>query len=281
MDNASLAVISGIGIAIIAFLFLIYKKLDSPSAGSNDSDIGKKLGELNEKVARIFDPDNGELSRMHKSIESFQKTIRGTSTRGQVGERLLKERLKPFIESGQIKTDVKLDGGVVEFAWKLPHGKYIPIDSKLPEVDDLIKEFESTDDDNRKRIGKQITDKIKKQISNVTKYQNTSRTIDRCVLVVPAGILDVSPELIDEGASKGVIVCSFETVYVHVFLLAREYEIINEKGDVGKYKKIIEQYQGIIIQVQEKTETIQRGMTTIEGANDSIRKSVGKSHKLE
>ena len=281
MDMPSLTVLV-IGIAsILMFLFFIYRKLSTPSDRTGDFQIGEKLGELISKIDQLSDPDKGQISTMHKMIEPLVRTMHGTQSRGQAGERFLKERLKPFIESNQIETNVKLDGGVVEFAWKLPHGKYIPIDSKLPDVDRLMKDFENAESENKKQIGRSIVSKIKREIPNVAKYQNTSKTIDRCVLVVPAGILDASPELIDEGASKGVIVCSFETVYIHVFLLAREYEILNEKGDLGKYKKIVEQYKGIIKDIQEKTGTIEKATTTIEGANDSIRKSVGKSSKLE
>ena len=281
MDMPSLTVLV-IGIAsILIFLFLIYKKLSPSSDRSGDSQIAVQLANLKKDLDRIFDPNEGEISRIHKNIESFNRTILGTKTRGQVGEQLLKERLKPFIESGQIKTNMKIDGGVVEFAWKLSDGKYVPIDAKLPDVDKLIKEFEDADDENKKRVGREIFSRIKKQIPNIRKYQNTSRTIDRCVLVVPGTVLGMFPELVGEGASEGVIVCSFETVYMHLFLLAREHEILTEKGDVGKYRKIVEQYGRILTEIQGKTETIERGISMIDGANDSIKDSLKKGRGLE
>ena len=278
---AFLAIGSVTLVLIMTFLFLIYKKMGSPSAESGDSQIAVQMAGLKKDLDRIFEPNEGEISKIHKNIESFNRTILGTSTRGKVGEQLLKEKLKPFIESGQIKTNVKIDGGVVEFAWELPDGNYVPVDAKLPDVDRLVKEFEETDDENKKRVGKEIKDKIKKQIPAIRKYQNSSKTIDRCVLVVPGSILGMFPELFEEGASQGVVVCSFENVYMHLFLLAREHEILTEKGDVGKYKKILEQYQRIMENVREKTGTIDRGMKIIETANDEIKDSARKSHKFE
>ncbi len=301
-------------LVLIVFLYLIYKKINPSTAITGDStQIAIQLNELKNQVKQIeerrekeeklrselskkdaeklnlfmdgtkksMDEYNNRIMLMHKCIEDFQRTIHGTKSRGQVGEQALKEVLKASIQSRQVETNLAIDGNVVEFAWKLSGGKFIPVDAKLPEVELLMKQFE--DEVNvaeKKKTGKQIVLKIEKEIKNITKYQNSSKTTDKCVLVIPQGILDLFPELIDEGAKVGVIICSFETVYIHLFLLTKEHELFTERGDLGKYQKIVEKYQQIVNQIQEKSETIERGITMVDSANDSIKESVRKSKSL-
>ncbi|MEK6964377.1 MAG: DNA recombination protein RmuC [Nanoarchaeota archaeon] len=309
----TLTVILFIGVWV--FLYIIYQKLQTPSGSAlgDTTQIGVQLAELkgqlklidekraldkkhedelrkkDEEAQKQFIEGTGktlkvntdQITVMHKSIADFQRTIQGTKRRGQVGEQALKETLKAALQSNRVEKNLRVDGKTVEYAWKLSNGKYIPIDAKLPEVDNLVQEFDAAEEDSdRKKIGKQIVVKIEKEITNIKKYQNTSKTVDKCVLVIPDGVLEMFPELIDEGLSNNVVICGFETVYIHLFILMKEYELIAEKGDVGAYKKIVEQYQHLLKQIQDKTDSIDRGVKTISNANDEIKDSVKKGNHL-
>lgn len=147
---------------------------------------------------------DAQLSDMKRLIEQFVKTVSGTKTRGQVGEILLKEVLKDSIRIGLVKTNLKVESGEVEFAWDLGDGKYIPIDSKFPELSAIIEGMEnSTSVDEREHYRKQIVDRLKKEIERVRKYQNCHNTIDSCIMVVPEVVIELAPELANLALRSG------------------------------------------------------------------------------
>jgi DNA recombination protein RmuC len=105
-----------------------------------------------------------------KNLE-ITRTINGTKRRGKVGEIILKQILAEPISAGLITTDLKMDNGtVVEFAWDLKNGKFLPMDSKLPELEDLLNEFDLSEDPSEQA-------KIKKNIKIMTKVNQRQKNI--------------------------------------------------------------------------------------------------------
>lgn len=143
-------------------------------------------GKSREEIEKRRDAQIEDMKRM---ISIFAKTVSGTKTRGITGEVLLKDALKESIKVGLIKTNLKTENGEVEFAWDLGDGKYIPIDSKLPDVFEILEKYNKTEDIIiREKLKKEIINKVKKEIKRVQKYQNLANTTDSCLLVLP-GIL--------------------------------------------------------------------------------------------
>lgn len=62
-------------------------------------------------------------------LERLELVIAGSFHRGAAGENLLSEVLA-ILPPGMLERDVRVAGGVVEFAIRLPGGKFVPIDSK-------------------------------------------------------------------------------------------------------------------------------------------------------
>jgi len=129
-------------------------------------------GKSREEIEKRRDAQIEDMKRM---ISMFTKAISGTKTRGLTGEILLREALKESIKVGLIKCNLKTDNGEVEFAWDLGDGKYIPIDSKMPDVFEILQKYNTTNDikeqENYKKI---IIDKIRKEIKgfkNIRIYQ--------------------------------------------------------------------------------------------------------------
>ncbi|MEM3399228.1 MAG: hypothetical protein QXP42_00140 [Candidatus Micrarchaeia archaeon] len=72
------------------------------------------------------------MQEMFSSVREFQGFMLGVKKRGMAGEEILKFYLKEPIKIGLIKTNVITGGGVVEFAFDLGDGKFIPIDPRFP-----------------------------------------------------------------------------------------------------------------------------------------------------
>ncbi len=229
----------------------------------------------------IEEQRNAQIQDMKRMIERFTKTISGTQSRGKTGEIILKDVLKNSIRVGVVATDLWTDNGVVEFAWNLQDGNYIPIDSKLPDVFELVDDYENVDagkEDRKELIKKDIIKKVKKQIKTVRKYQNTSNTIDACILVVPEAVLQISPELVGEGREQNVFVCSYKDVFPVAYVLQDQYIRSKKEGDVGKYRMIVKSMLQMIDKIEEKTRTIERAITMLTNANTEMKQEIVKAH---
>ncbi|EKF49737.1 RmuC domain protein [Thermosipho africanus H17ap60334] len=200
----------------------------------------KFLNEQGKSREEIEKRRDAQIEDMKRMISIFTKTVSGTKTRGMTGEFLLKEALKESIKVGLIKTNLKTEGGEVEFAWDLGDGKYIPIDSKFPDVFQLLEEYDKVESSKeRDKLKKEIIDKVKKEIQRVQKYQNLFNTIDSCILVVPEAILEIAPELVGLGRENNVFLCSYKDVFVIAHTLQDKYIKLKEEGDIGKYKQMV------------------------------------------
>ena len=284
--------IIGLVVGVALGYFLGKSKNLKSSDLSQQSGLATQISEMKGEIKGIFaeieksrdrseDKRDAKLQDMSNTIDSFNRTISGTKTRGMVGESILKEALKNSIKAGVVKTELKIGSKNVEFAWDLGDGKYIPIDSKLPDIVPLVSQYEnSKNTEEQKLLSKKIKDKVAKEILNIQKYQNQTNTIDNCILVIPPSILDMLPALVGIGKDSNVFVCSYKDVFPIAHILEEQYRRFNEEGDIGEYKKTIKQLDSILDKVISKTETLDRAIKQISNANDEIKDEVAKGKRL-
>jgi len=242
---------------------------------SNTEKFLMEQGKSREEIERKRD---AQIADMNKMLATFTKTVSGTKTRGMMGEELLKEALSNSIRAGVVECGLKTDKGEIEFAWNLNDGHYIPIDSKLPDVFDLLESFNSkNDEEDRKDLKKQILEKVKKEVERIQKYQNLSNTVDSCILVIPDGVLDIAPELVGNAKKARVYVCSYKDVFPIAHLLQDRHIQLHEQGEIGQYKALIEALGQIIRRIGDRANAIERAISTIENANDKIKDEVVKA----
>jgi DNA recombination protein RmuC len=273
----------------------------SESGKKIDAEKDKRLIEWMEKTQKFFDEQKGsytkfledqgksredierkrdaQIADMQVVMQSFTRTVAGTKTRGMIGEEQLKEVLNNSIKAGSVVCDLKTDTGNVEFAWNLEDGKYIPIDCKLPDVFVLLDNYSiSTDVEEQKQIKKQIIDKIRLEIKRIQKYQNLMNTIESSILVVPEGVLEMAPQLVGEGRSDNVFICSYKDVFPVAYWLSEKYVHLKKQGNIGKYRQIISDLMRIFYEINKNTDTIQRGLGMIDKANNQIKKNISKAN---
>ncbi len=237
----------------------------------------EQQGKTREEIEKQRD---AQLKDMRGIIERFTQTVSGTKQRGMIGENVLEEALNNSIKAGVVKKSLKTDNGEIEFAWNLGDGKFIPIDSKLPDVFELINQFHQTEDiEQKKDIMKRICEKVKKEIKTIQKYQNLSNTIDNCILVVPPAVLDMCPELVGIGRDDYVFVSSYQNVFPIAHILQEQYIRLKEEGDIGEYKRIIKSLFQIMEKIIKKCDSIEKAITTIKNANDDIKDEIVKSKR--
>jgi len=237
----------------------------------------EEQGKSREEIEKKRD---AQINDMKNIISTIAKTLGGTQSRGQVGEEILREVLANSIKANVIVENLHTENGEVEFAWNLEDGNYIPIDSKLPDVFELVNTYlQSEDIEEQRDIKRTIVNKVKKEIERVQKYQNLSNTIDSCLLVVPEAVLDMSPNLVCIGQQSNVFVCSYKDVFPIAHVLQEQYIRLQEEGDIGAYKQIIKSLFQILEKINKKAESIDRALKAIQNANEKIKDEVMKGKR--
>ena len=231
-------------------------------------------GQSREEIEKRRD---AELKDMRRIMENFVRTVSGTKTRGMVGEMLLSEALSESIKVGTVIKNLSIGSMTVEFAWRLGDGKYIPIDSKLPDLSELIIDYENTQDEKeRERKKKKLIQQMEKEIDNVRKYANQPNTINSCILVVPSLVLEIAPELAAFGRKKDVFLCTRKEVFAVAHYLEAGY-LLMKQDESGKYKQLVQVLLNILDQINQKSASLDRALKSISNANGEIKTLVAKA----
>ena len=246
------------------------------------SSIPKLISDLESNFNNFRNNQSEQLTTLTTASTNFMKIISGTKTRGSIGEELLKAYLKTQMECGLVKQNANLgDNKRVEYAWKLRDGKYLPIDSKCPDILDIFKRMEESPDDPRtqKECRKEIADKVKQRVNEVTKYQNLPKTMRYCVVAVPDTVYDLVPEVVSYAQSKNVYLVSYSLVPLIAFLVASQYDTDLEKGDMKQLGEQVETLLDALERITGKTDTIENAIKMISNANRDILSEIGKAER--
>ncbi|HLC74443.1 MAG TPA: DNA recombination protein RmuC [Candidatus Nanoarchaeia archaeon] len=216
-----------------------------------------------------------QMGKFSSIIDAFNRTIHGTKTRGMTGEVILHQYLSESIKARIIKSSLVTESGEVEFAWNLGDGKYVPIDSKLPDLLKLIESIgENTEDADKGKVRKEIIEKVKKEVERVRKYQNQPNTINKCILAVPESVVELAPEIIEIGATKNVFVCSYKQVFLIGYILAEEYEKMKDEGDMGELKDTNKNLIGILKEILKLADTVDKQAKSVIKHNEAIKDQI-------
>ncbi|MBI5046936.1 DNA recombination protein RmuC [Candidatus Micrarchaeota archaeon] len=223
-----------------------------------------------------------QVQAMVQQMGQFQKLLTGTQSRGNTGEQVLKIYLKEQIKQKLVVTNANVGSNmVVEFAWKLDDGKYLPIDSKCHDILDLMTQINDTDDPKQQLdIKKKIVKKIDSSITEIKKYQNLERTTRYCVMAVPDAIFELVPEASSHATSENVLLTCYSNVALVAFLAAEQYNSDLEKGDVKQLGELIKGLLDIVSRIRNETETIEKGIKIVKNANERISTETNKANRI-
>ena len=276
---------AGILILLVYITFKLNKKNELKSEGNEleDSLLLQKLQNIDKTLETKAKEDKEQQQKIMKCVEDnigvFTRTIHGTKSRGQVGEVILKQILSEPIKSGLVITDLKTDSGsIVEFAWDIKNGKYLPIDSKMPELEELYKQFEKSENpDEQLKLKKDILKIVEKSKNEAKKYINNHNTIDKCIVAIPDSIIDQFPDINKDSIKTGIFVTGHRTVFLYACLLGENHIKSLALGDIGVYKDAVHSMKSILSEIEKKSDTISKGVTQISNANEGIITEVDKS----
>ena len=175
-DTSTLLILALLVLISFLLIFIIYK-IKSTDQDKIVKNFGELEGTVKTKLTDFFSEIKKENERSEESLgnmldkmSSIERTLTGTKSKGIAGEALLGLYLESSIKTGEVKKDLKIGTKIVEFAWKVSEGKYIPIDAKFPEIKALVEEHDKSEDTvHKKSLSKKVKDKVKKEIENIQK----------------------------------------------------------------------------------------------------------------
>src|SRR4030042_1201728 len=245
-------------------------------------DIKTQLGTLAERLEQTEKRWNEEKDKREKEMKDEReknesklndmlRIMAGTQKRGKSGEEQLKNILSVPLRIGQIIPDLQIGSQKVEFAWKLGNGKHIPIDSKFPEVEELCKEYEESEDPReQKKLKNEIIRKIRTRASEAAKNKTKPGTIAKVIVAIPDALIDMVHDINAGFKNSGIFICGYSYVFFFGYYLSEAYMRTLESGDIGGYYHCIDELHSIMKTIQERTENITRGVKMIDKANKEI-----------
>ena len=163
----------------------------------------------------------GRWTRPRTACAGWRRWSPGSSTRGAAGENILARALAQ-LPPDLLEMNVAFGNKIVEYALRLPGGRYLPIDSKWTSVG--VARAPGRDGraaQERKRLVEQVVRDVRGRIRDMAKYLDPERTLSLGLLAVPDAVYDAAPEAHGEGYREGVLVVPYSLALPYVLALYR------------------------------------------------------------
>ena len=117
-----------------------------------------ELGHAQRALAEVKAIEQGRARQMEQASDSLRRleaVVAGSSTRGAAGENILARALAQ-LPADLLEVNVAFGSKIVEYALRLPGGRFLPIDSKWTSVGVLERLDTTVEPQERRRLVEQI-----------------------------------------------------------------------------------------------------------------------------
>jgi DNA recombination protein RmuC len=182
-----------------------------------------EIGDARRALAEVKAIEAGRARQMDRAADSLRRleaVLAGSASRGAAGENIL-ERALAQLPPDLLETNVPFGSRLVEYALRLPGGRYLPIDSKWTSVAALDR-LETLDDPlARRRLREQVARELRGRIRELVKYLDPGRTLGLALLAVPDAVYAAAVEAHADGYRMGVVVVPYSLALPYALALYR------------------------------------------------------------
>jgi DNA recombination protein RmuC len=197
--------------------------------------------------------------------------VAGSSTRGAAGENILARALTQ-LPPDLLELNVAFGNKIVEYALRLPGGRYLPIDSKWTSVATLEALELAEDAGDRRRLEEQIVRDLRARLREMSRYLDPERTLSLAVLAVPDAVYSAAPEARGEGWREGVLVVPYSMALPFVLvvyrLTLRFSSAVDTDALLGRLHAVAESLHHIEEEVEGR---LSRALVQVQNARDALR----------
>lgn len=275
-------------IAIVAALLLLRGEIARSREASlrdlADAALGIRgdLGSAQRTLAEVRALEQGRARQWEMAAESLRRleaVIAGSSTRGAAGENLLARSLGQ-LPPDLLETNLPLANKVVEYALRLPGGRYLPIDSKWTGVA-ALEQLPDASPAERRRLAEQVGRDLRQRIREVARYLDPERTIGLGLLAVPDALYGASPEAHGDGHREGVLVVPYSLALPFVLAI---YRLALRFGCAVDGDRLAERLRTVDEALERSAGEVEsrmsRALVLLENARDALRGELAGARRV-
>jgi hypothetical protein len=219
-------------------------------------------------------------TQSHDLLKRLELVIAGSFHRGAAGENILSEVLS-ILPPGMLERGVRLAGGVVEFAVKLPGGKLIPIDSKWPGAQQLERIAKETDTSRRLQLVRELENQVSAKADEVAQYLDPERTLLLGIAAVPDAVYQLCRNAHTQAYKRGVILLPYSLAIPYVLSMLVLIARFGGALDTSRVSSSLAKIDQTLHQLEESIEShMNRGLTMFENAVQNQRSGVAECRSI-
>lgn len=213
-----------------------------------------------------------------QTVSRIQDAITGPSSRGEVGELILSEIFKSF-PTGWIEKDFRVRGRVVEYAFILPNGKRVPIDSKWPfPKEDFLQLGSETNPEKKEEIVKKIEERVIARIGETSGYIDPACTTSFAITSLPDAVYSLCRKAhLEAFKEKSIILIPYSLTIPYLLTLYKFSIEFSRSVDTEKLESYLKQLEELGKTLNNNLENrIYRGYTMIVNAYNELKEVAGR-----
>jgi DNA recombination protein RmuC len=235
-----------------------------------------EIGQAQKALAEVKALEQGRARQLEQAADSLKRleaVVAGSATRGVAGENILARALAQ-LPPDLLEINVAFGSRIVEYALRLPGGRFLPIDSKWTSVA-LLERLDTVAEEQpqeRKRLLDQVLRDLRTKIRDMTKYLDPERTLSLGLLAVPDAVYVAAPEAHGEGYREGILVVPYSLALPYVLALYRLTVRFGCAVDTDQLASRLRQLEEILRRSGDEVESrLSRGLVQVENARDALR----------
>ena len=233
-----------------------------------------QIGQAQRALGEVKALEQGRTRQLDYATDALRRleaVVAGSSTRGAAGESILARTLGQ-LPPDLLAHDVAFGSRVVEYAIRLPDGRYLPIDSKWTSVASLEALELAEDAGERRRLEEQVVRDLRVRLREMSRYLDPERTVSLAVLAVPDAVYSAAPEVRGEGWREGVLVVPYSMALPFVLvvyrLTLRFSSAVDTDALLGRLHAVAESLHHIEEEVEGR---LSRALVQVQNARDALR----------
>ena len=239
-------------------------------------DLRGEIGHAQKALAEVKAIEQGRARQFEQAADSLKRleaVVAGSATRGVAGENILARALAQ-LPPDLLELNVAFGSRIVEYALRLPGGRFLPIDSKWTSVAVLerLDTVAAEQPQERKRLLEQVVRDVRAKIREMTKYLDPERTLSLGLLAVPDAVYVAAPEAHGEGYREGVLVVPYSLALPYVLALYRLSVRFGCAVDTDQLASRLRHLEELLHRSADEVESrLSRGLVQVENARDALR----------
>jgi len=188
---------------------------DAQRAAQGDArhELATQVAEARRALERVEADARARAERaqtLEAMVARIEGVMAGSHARGAAGEHAVGALLRQ-LPPELVARDVRLDGGVVEFALQMPDGKLLPVDVKWPAAP-TMQRLAGANPEERTRLIAHLQREVEAKASEAARYLEPSRTCGLAVVALPDGVHALCDRAHAGALRRGVVLVPFSMV---------------------------------------------------------------------